>query len=298
MKHIGIQTPCTEDRGKMTPNEKGSFCHKCAKQVHDFTNKSTGEIKQLFRDMMGQEICGRMTIDQENALNAEFEAWKFQSKQGFQRAMVFSLVVVFGLTLFSCSNEQDKQQIKHLQTVALQAMNDSERETQEQTTPEQQILPQKKMLQWKEKQLKYKDYVQQDSLVKEYAIAQEPLIFPQTQIDGGIGMSMDYKAFLNEKITPVEYDNNGNVIPTAFSSKVYPNPATDQTTFELAIPQRDHFVIKLFDQSGSFIQEIYSGDLERGTFQQQIQLSNLNPGIYLITILSKEYIKTLRISKN
>ncbi|MBI3238090.1 MAG: hypothetical protein HYZ43_04480, partial [Flavobacteriia bacterium] len=91
MKHIGIQTSCSENWNEMTPTDKGAFCQKCVKQVHDFTNKSTGEIKQVFREMMGQEICGRMTADQELALNAEFEAWRFQSKQGLQRAMVCSL---------------------------------------------------------------------------------------------------------------------------------------------------------------------------------------------------------------
>lgn len=298
MKHIGIQTPCSEDRSNMTPNEKGSFCHKCAKQVHDFTNKSTGEIKQLFRGMIGQEVCGRLTSDQEMALNAEFEAWKFQSKQGFQRAMVFSLVVVFGLTLFSCSNEQDRQQIKEIQAVALNAMNVSAGETPDASLLEQQTIPEIQDQVLKVMHIE-RSILLENRCTLEKSIQMDPSIkFMEIhQIDGGIGMSMDYQEYLIEKMNPVEYDNDGKIVPVEFSATVFPNPVTDQTTFELAIPVKNHFTIKLYDMNGKFIQDVHSGELECGTFRQQINLTDLNPGIYLVTILSKDYKETVRISK-
>ena len=300
MKHIGIQTPCSEDRGNMTPNEKGSFCHKCAKQVHDFTNKSTGEIKQIFRDMMDQEICGRMTTDQEIALNAEFEAWKFQSKQGFQRAMVFSLVVVFGLTLFSCSNEQDRQQIKEIQAVALNAMHASVGETPKGSLLEQQTNPkaQHQLLKmvYHDTADYLKNYCTIDKIVDE-----EPMIkFTEIhQIEGGIGRSMEYRDYLiaTNTETSQEFDENGRIIPTEFAATAFPNPTTDRTTFELSVPTKSRFEIALYDMNGKLVQKVYDGKIDRGTFTQELQLTDLNSGIYLLIISSKDYKETVRISK-
>lgn len=298
MKHIGIQTPCSEDRGNMTPNEKGSFCHKCAKQVHDFTNKSTGEIKQIFRDMMGQEICGRMTPDQELALNAEFEAWKFQSKRGFQRAMVFSLVVVFGLTLFSCSNEQDKQQIKHIQAVAMKAMNTSIGETPKDSyNLQQQTVPQ---VQHRLMKMVYHENLVYEPihLEKEETPLHEK-IEPRHQIDGGIGYTEVYREYLTATVTEsaLERFEIERVVAIEFAATAYPNPTADFTTFELNVPDKTRFDVGLYDMNGKLIQKVCDGKINRGTYKQDLDLTNLNPGIYLLIISSEDYKETIRISK-
>ena len=106
MKNIGISEACSEDWNAMTPTEKGAFCRKCAIEVQDFTNKSSEEIKASLRMQIGQRVCGRILPAQEQALNAEFVAWQMNSKRNMQRAMTLSLIVVFGLTLFSCSSPQ------------------------------------------------------------------------------------------------------------------------------------------------------------------------------------------------
>ena len=124
MKAIGIDKPCSENWNAMTPTEQGKFCQKCATQVYDFTNKSNVEIKQTLRTLIGQPVCGRITPAQEDLLNAEFIAWSSHSTRSIQNRMLFSLVVVFGLTLFSCSHEQDKEKIVAVQTSAMNAMKD------------------------------------------------------------------------------------------------------------------------------------------------------------------------------
>ena len=306
MKHIGIQTACSENWNEMTPTDKGAFCQKCVKQVHDFTNKSTGEIKQVFREMMGQEICGRMTKDQEMVLNAEFEAWKFQSKQGLQRAMVFSLIVVFGLSLFSCTDEQDKQQIADLQTTAIQAINQQNWGT----APEISEVTGEK-IDYANFQVPFTEaYVMRETEEIDYVVygsmskQREPIICqvinsndfePYTM--GDIAYPSRYVEYLVATEAIQEYDQDGRLIPTEFSSMVFPNPATTETTFELAVPVTNQFEINLFDMNGKFIQSIHSGEIQRGTFQQQINLMDVNPGIYLVTIVSKDYKETVRISK-
>jgi hypothetical protein len=299
MKHIGIQTACSENWNEMTPTDKGAFCQKCVKQVHDFTNKSTGEIKQVFREMMGQEICGRMTKDQELALNAEFEAWKYQSKQGFQRAMVFSLVVVFGLTLFSCTDEQDEIKVKEIQATAIRAM-------ESQAIGETEIAPIVKTVSQTNVELNDGIVLEETPIFsvskKVMGIAEEIEITHESSYEeeimlGFFSYTTIYSNYIDQTIQISEYDDQGRLIPTEFSSIVYPNPATTETTFELAVPVTGQFEINLFDMNGKFIQSIHSGEIQRGTFQQQINLMDVNSGIYLVTIVSKDYKETVRISK-
>jgi len=125
MKNIGIKEPCTENWNKMSPTEKGAFCQKCATQVYDFTNKSNQEIKETLKSLIGQPVCGRITSIQEQTLNLEFDAWQLNSKRSFQSALVFSLIVVFGLTLFSCEDDNEKEAIKEIQTIAMSAMGNT-----------------------------------------------------------------------------------------------------------------------------------------------------------------------------
>lgn len=300
MKNIGIHEPCSENWNEMSPNEKGAFCQKCATQVYDFTNKTSLEIKQTLRELIGQPVCGRITGPQEAALNAEFELWNQKSKQRLQSALVFSLIVVFGLTLFSCSHEQDKQQIEQLQATAMKAIAqqqagkaDFTKTPSSQQSVEQEIrLVEPKV----EELLVYEEVFMQDINLDEVEI--DGYTYHGGGYGGAMVISETYRNFLMQEVelAPV-YDEQGRLIPTEFSSIVFPNPATTETTFELAVPITGQFEINLFDMNGKFIQSIHSGEIQRGTFQQQINLLDLNPGIYLVTIVSKDYKETVRISK-
>lgn len=300
MKHIGIQTPCSENWNAMTPSEKGAFCQKCATHVHDFTQKSTSEINQTLRSLIGQPVCGRMTADQEIALNAEFEAWKFQSKQGFQRAMVFSLVVVFGLTLFSCSNEQDKKKVQEIQAIAMQAMNNQSVGETKTLSVEAVETPVPVIPAVFEEILPDVEYI-----VEAYRtplIAEEQLEI--TKIEevhflGGVGSSSAYIEYLTatEIQAEQEFDENGRIIPTEFAATAFPNPTADRTKLELSVPDKSRFEIALYDMNGKLVQSVYNGKIDRGTFIRELDFTNLNTGIYLLTIVSKDYKETVRISK-
>ncbi|MES2556713.1 MAG: T9SS type A sorting domain-containing protein [Bacteroidota bacterium] len=297
MKNIGIHEPCSENWNEMSPNEKGAFCQKCATQVYDFTNKTSLEIKQTLRELIGQPVCGRITGPQEAALNAEFEIWSRKSKQRLQSAMVFSLIVVFGLTLFSCSHEQDKKHIEQLQATAMKAI-EKQQVGQSDFSGIELIAPEVEMA--APVMLEMYDEIQIRDFAQELDL--EEIEVQRERYGGGYGGAMmysqPYREFLVQEVELVEeYDPEGRLIPTAFSSIVFPNPATTETTFELAVPVTNQFEISLFDMNGKFIQSIHSGEIQRGTFQQQINLLDLNPGIYLVTIVSKDYKETVRISK-
>ncbi|MDH4472023.1 MAG: T9SS type A sorting domain-containing protein [Fluviicola sp.] len=300
MKNIGIHEPCSENWNEMSPNEKGAFCQKCATQVYDFTNKTSLEIKQTLRELIGQPVCGRITGPQEAALNAEFELWNQKSKRRLQSTLVFSLIVVFGLTLFSCSHEQDKQQIEQLQATAMKAI---EKQQAGQTDFSETNTSGKSITQ----EIEIIEPVMTKMLIEEKLLLhnetiEEVEIIRYTDYGGSYGGAMEYSVTYREflmaeaELAP-EYDQEGRLIPIEFSSIVFPNPATTETTFELAVPVTNQFEISLYDMNGKFIQSIHSGEIQRGTFQQQINLADLNPGIYLVTIFSKDYKETVRISK-
>ncbi len=55
-----IRTPCPEKWDKMTPNEQGRHCEKCALTVIDFTQMEEEEIHKTLQARAGQRTCGRM----------------------------------------------------------------------------------------------------------------------------------------------------------------------------------------------------------------------------------------------
>jgi len=297
MKHIGINEPCSENWNTMSPTDKGAFCQKCATQVYDFTNKSNEEIKQTLRLLIGQPVCGRITPAQEDSLNAEFIAWSASSTKSFQSRMVFALVVVFGLSLFSCTHEQDKKKIVAIQQSAMQAIEEQvAQKTIKTDLPEERIAPpiEQKVVEPVVSALVDFEEVQLDEAVITRKIDNDEYI----GYAGGMSYDRHYGQFLVSEVTPLqELDENGIPIPTDFAAIVFPNPATSETTFEFKIPTKTNFEIGLYDMNGKYIQLIHSGEIDRGTFRQHLDLTNLNPGVYLVVINSNDFKKTVRVSK-
>ena len=299
MKAIGIDKPCSENWNAMTPTEQGKFCQKCATQVYDFTNKSNLEIKQTLRTLIGQPVCGRITPAQEDSLNAEFIAWSSHSTRSIQNRMLFSLVVVFGLTLFSCSHEQDKEKIVAVQTSAMNAMKDQSVGLFQKEDRKLEALKPLNSI-----SVDSMEYISGIHPVKKMEVLEleEFNLIGEYQYDGGYGGAMismaSYDHYLIQEVEPIqELDENGQPFPTSFEAIVFPNPATSETTFEFKIPTKTNFEIALYDMNGKFIQPIHSGEIDRGTFRQHLDLTNLNPGIYLVVINSNDFKKTVRVSK-
>lgn len=60
---LKIEKPCEEKWENMTPNEKGSFCDLCSKNVIDFTKLNQVEISNILSKSKGK-ICARVTSQQ------------------------------------------------------------------------------------------------------------------------------------------------------------------------------------------------------------------------------------------
>lgn len=302
MKNVKIENACSEKWNEMASSEKGAFCQVCATNVIDFTNKSSLEIKQLLLANSGNSVCGRIERKQLANLNTEFEQWKMNSSQSIQRAMIFSLLVVFGLALFSCTNEKDKQAIQALQTSVSQVIEINNAAntpvvpvSQTSVTSE---LPQLGDINEISTSCKC-DYEVMEPLILEEFVLEEYIIQEERDavIMGGMTYDISYVDFLNQTVQAIEYDENGAVIPTKLAATAYPNPTADFTTLELGLPEKERVEIGVYDMSGKLLQTIHDGKIERGTSSYSIDLSRYVTGMYLITIRSKKFNETVRVSK-
>ncbi|MNJ86059.1 hypothetical protein D3C87_35420 [compost metagenome] len=297
MKNIGIQQPCSEDWSKMTPTEKGAFCQKCAKQVHDFTKKSNSEIKQTLLELKGQEVCGRMTIQQEIALNMEFEAWIKANKTNFQRLFITALLIVFGLTLFSCEDERDQRKLADAQIALSRATDlDKEPETLTGVMMMPWLVMEETPVEVYEEPIPELIYLADSSVYKMEEV--EIMHDHEYYVTSGIMISSIRYVEYIEETAPIETDENGVPYPTAFKAFAFPNPAVENTTIEIQAPEKEYAEVHLYDLSGKLIREVYSGEIPRGAFRQQIDLNDLNSGLYLVIIRSADFKETVRIVKN
>ena len=112
---ISIKEPCHEDWTKMTPTQKGAFCQACALEVIDFTDKSPYEIKSMLAKEFATttRTCSRITNFQLDQINDDFFKWK-NDTDAFRAVWIFSLIAVFGLSLFSCQNTLSKELVGQL----------------------------------------------------------------------------------------------------------------------------------------------------------------------------------------
>lgn len=302
MKNIDIKKPCSENWHEMTPTEKGAFCLKCTTDVHDFTNKSTDEIRAVLKESNGGFMCGRVKTGQLELLESEYQFWKQGSAKQYRSAVMFSFIVVFGLTMFSCSTKQEAKAIQSIQEIVLNVMN-SESETVSKINPIHEL----------ENLVKSEiDYVEIEPIRHEYIemgeiTMDEQAVYAITEtrtevmISGGIGMNVHYLDYLDEvvpeKIVERELDINGIPYPTEFESLVYPNPASTSTSLKFMAPLDFNGRIEMYDMSGKQIMSLHEGNIERGTHEFEINLIDVKPGSYIITLYSEVYKESVKFIK-
>ena len=298
MKNIGISESCSENWKGMTPTEKGAFCHRCSLEVYDFTNKSSRDIKQVLLSKLGGRICGRLTVDQENELNEEFEVWQLSNPQSMQLAMMLSLIIVFGLSLFSCTSENDIQAIEKIQHAA-RAYNLQVDSRNDIGATEYEIIPEVPVaLMETVKEIEEEQYIEFQEVVVDKEIYSEDIRYHTM---GVMVSSRIYDNYLVETIESsdeiVELDENGVPFPNAFESKVFPNPMTERGVLELKVPSDEIMVVGLYDLSGRHLRNLHEGTIKRGTYTYSLEMINELPGTYLVAIRSKSYSTVTRFIK-
>ncbi|MBL4907725.1 MAG: energy transducer TonB [Sneathiella sp.] len=107
---ISIPKPCHEDWNTMTPKEKGRFCNSCSKTVIDFTKMDVDAIQEFIHNNQHKKICGHFKQKQLDSINLRIPFQVIQSQQNIYKTFLFSLLIVMGSTLFSCTNNDGKPQ--------------------------------------------------------------------------------------------------------------------------------------------------------------------------------------------
>jgi hypothetical protein len=297
MKKFRIDEPCHENWAGMTPTEKGAFCMSCSKQVHDFTNKSNEEIKRTFREMTEKSICGRIGTNQLESLNNQFSYSQISSNYQLNRAMLFALLVVFGLNLFSCSDEKGAKKIIEMQAQVEQVMQKNE--IKEKNSFEEEI----ENVSRNEFSVSQITDCEEPVKMGEIALNSEEIGFNKENENKNFAMGKMVSPYIDLKtIDTISYENaefetTNESIPTKFESKIFPNPTSGTTKIEIQIPKSIFGELDLYDLSGRKLIEIHSGRIASGTFTKEFDMTFLPTGTYLVIIKSRNYNESLQVIK-
>lgn len=301
MKLISIPEPCHENWNDMSITEKGRFCSSCSKVVVDFTNRSKASILQeyLNSDQNGEKLCGVFKNSQLDEINRDFELYSFRSKQSFQSAFVFSLMLVFGLTLFSCNSEDQKNEFEKFRVEAVGRILEEEKSS---ITEVEMIEPEIATVE----ELTVGEFSigceGPMEVIAETEIQQIDIIAYKEEMIMGISVGQYYVhkesavRFIQEELE--EYDERGNLLPNSFSLSVYPNPTVDFSHIEVKVPKDEVFNWYLISSEGKLIQSNQQLELKRGTHTIDLDLMDQPPGIYFMNLQSGSFKETARILKN
>jgi hypothetical protein len=305
---LTIPEPCHEDFSKMTPTERGAFCSKCQIDTFDFRDLSNMEINQILLKHKNDHLCGQFTNAQLNSLNKEFEIWKNQQTKTFRSKFMLALLLVFGLSLFSCEEEESKV-ILGLQSIALSQspttknyVNDEVEETLDLFDYVNEVESEVVDTPLETCEEKTIEVVGTESIIEDDRMMQTAGIPAYMEgINGGMSVNVNYLNYLEAVVDtgaeesilpdPVEID------PILFEAKAFPNPTRDRATLELEIHEEGQFDIQLFNFSGQMLEAVHSGELLSGRQRFDLELSHLPSGTYLVRVISGSQVETIKVER-
>ncbi len=300
---ISIPEPCNEDFTKMTPTERGAFCSKCQIDTFDFRDLSTTDINKIMLKNKGEHLCGQFKSTQLDAMNRGFMNWKNQKRKTFKSKFVLALVMVFGLSLFSC-NLQEEKAIVELQSMELlgNPTNKIEYINSVQSEQELELVDFVEEIEEVECSIPMPGMVVVD-IIEEPEIMEEHEVLagaPIYEVAGGM-VAPNYWDYLEETVVDSTEEsilpNLVEVDPNNFEAKAFPNPTVSDATLAIEIHNTGQFEINLFDMSGRFVQGIYSGELVEGRQNFPIELAQHNSGMYIVKVLSNGQNETVKVQK-
>jgi hypothetical protein len=301
-KNIKIKEPCSEDFAKMTPTQQGAFCDKCAMEVYDFTNKSTQEIKNVLALSLGGRVCGRLGSNQMETLNADFELWQMKSKRSMQSALVFSLIVAFGFTLFSCGVETEKAKIDRIQKIGMSVLADSSSESDTLRNAESSSGNQPVGSEFDGKSQIGSELAPTDASSNELIRVHNRVEdvsnrVENTQYPGMIVRTKEFDQYLIAESEPEIIKNQLIETGTLFEAMVYPNPAKNRSTLRIMMPKEQKVSVNVCNLNGQMIRKVSSDVLREGENNIPLDLLNVPSGTYLISIQSAEFNQSVRFIK-
>jgi hypothetical protein len=284
---LSIPEPCHEDWNKMTPDAKGRFCGSCNKSVYDLSNKSDEEIHDILKGHESGKICGHVKNTQLNRpLNFSVPLHLLPTNASPFRAFAMALFLVFGTTLFSCTNDRQQKVgeinvVPQMKTELVNQVLDEKMEEQKQIGP-------------KTVEPRVEIPIQTSScmhtggaIVSSYTeveIMEEPIHY-----EGGLSYRYEeydvphlQENYIKELPLPLPLE-----ILKDFSFSTYPNPSSGTINISYEVLQKGNVEIALFDLNGTLLRTIVNaGEQYEGTYIIPTDLSDLANGIYICRIVN------------
>jgi hypothetical protein len=297
-KNIDIKKHCSQNWETMHPTQRGAFCESCALDVYDFTNNSGDEIRDILKLNLGSRVCGKINPSQLDELNTNFDVWQMNSKRSFQSALVFALIVAFGMTLFSCEEEDEQQKIGEIQQVGMSFMAKQGESTFQLGSRAEQLVVESVNILEPIQEISIAQATEcfiVGEIVEERLQEQElPEKVYTSHMLGGMSLSTVYReSLIDDNI----YDHSREELKIEFEAFTFPNPAKEQTTLRIMLPEKAKVQVDLFNLNGQLIQTISSKKLEKGANNLPIDLLDIPTGTYLISIRSEEFKESVRFVK-
>lgn len=79
-------------------------------------------------------------------------------------------------------------------------------------------------------------------------------------------------------------------------SPAQPNPSRGATVFRLAIPERGHVAMKLYDVTGREVARLIDGEMEAGVHTRTLEAGDLPSGIYFCRLTAGRSARTTRLA--
>lgn len=285
----------------MTPTEKGAFCKVCSKEVHDFTQKTPQQIRRTLLDNSEGNVCGHLRTEQLVQLNERYTDWAQPTSTSIQKRLVLSLIIAFGVTLFSCQTGETRS-IGTIQKIGMQfAQHSSNNEPSDSTAINTQTKAVPTPIPEEPLPIEIHPEYLVDGLMVIEDIPEEP-ITPKQEckdiIQGQMRLPVLNETGLDQNI--ITERPNIDAKPFSSSNRViaYPNPTKGPVTLKFDLPKKERMNIRVMDASGQFVYALNSGKFSNGSNSIDLNLTDQPNGIYFIQLSSSSIQQTLRIIKH
>jgi len=284
---VRIPEPCHEDWNKMQPDDKGKFCGSCCKSVHDFSNKTDAEIRDILLENKGKDICGHFKKTQVNRpLNFSVNFNELPKNMSTTKAFAVALFLAFGTMLFSCTAVNGKK----IDTI--EVMNTNEGNVTETTPPDSLLF------------MKGQTVVSGNIVCKEETVdggirfEEVPVKDPQPIPDSlffkeeVMGLMVIDPEPLDTVVTEPVPDTFKKLNEEVIEKKetefvVFPNPTSGELIIKYDVAKRADVRVDILDLKGALIKTVVNinGQFE-GKYQIPVNLNELPNGIYMVNLLN------------
>jgi len=318
MKKLTIKEPCHENWADFTPTQRGAFCGKCQINVIDFSEKTNQDIKTILLENAGKKMCGRFTKTQLADFNSDYHIWHNQNQTIFQSKFIFALVLTFGLTLFSCTNESETLALNQLNSfiapttqvtsnlIEIDTIKQDtvKAKTQQTTCGKAPVIYDEELIMG---DMEVLDYPEKEMTKGKIKIEEDSVFIPEPPIVEHYILGMMVSHFEEIEPTPeiikdttktVTNENNIAILTDKFEANLYPNLTKNSASLSINVLAKENYNIAIYDMQGKLIEMIYTGIIEPQEKIFRFNLDQQKNGIYFIKITTETQNESLKLVKS